>query len=196
MPRLVRSAVAVAAVLLATAPAAGAKEITGMKICGQGGCADLDRGVGQRFHNTGALGGPSLDRDPGRVPYYRLVMLFGDGNGGVAGRVTLAYSSRLRAVLDTQGGGVWSRVRDRVAVRLDRAAAGLVPLHATRLTTDGAGVREPEVWEPWREAEAADAAPDGDGDGGLPSPVLAGVPAALLLGLVLVLVRFGRRERG
>ncbi len=55
MPRLVRSAVAVAAVLLATAPAAGAKEITGMKICGQGGCAALERGVGQRFHNTGAL---------------------------------------------------------------------------------------------------------------------------------------------
>ncbi len=79
------------------------------------------------------------------------------------------------------------------------ASTGLPPgscrCHAARLTTDGAGVRKPEVWEPWREAAAADAASDGDGDGGLPSPLLAGVPAALLLGLVLVLVRFGRRER-
>ena len=194
MPRLVRSAVAVVAVLLAAAPAASAKEITGMKICGREGCAALERGVGQRFHNTGALSGAALERDPGQVPYYRLVMLFGDGNGGVAGRVSLAYSPRLRAVLDTQGPGTWSRVKDSVAARLDRSAGGLTPLSAAQLTTDGAGVREPEVWEPWREAEAADA--DADDGGGVPRPVLAGVPAVLLLGLGVVLVRFGRRERG
>lgn len=194
MPRLVRSAVAVVAVLLAAAPAASAKEITGMKICGREGCAALERGVGQRFHNTGALSGAALERDPGRVPYYRLVTLFGDGNGGVAGRVSLAYSPRLRAVLDTQGPGTWSRVKASVAARLDRSAGGLTPLSATQLTTDGAGVREPEVWEPWREAEAADAEAD-DGGGGVPRPVLAGVPAVLLLGLGVVLVRFGRRER-
>ncbi len=193
MPRLVRSAVAVVAVLLAAAPAAAAKEITGMKICGREGCAALERGVGQRFHNTGALSGAALERDPGKVPYYRLVMLFGDGNGGVAGRVSLAYAPRLRAVLDTQGPGTWSRVKDSVAARLDRSAGGLTPLPGARLATDGAGVREPEVWEPWRAAEAQ--AADADDDGGLPRPLLAGVPAVLLLGLVLVLVRFGRRER-
>ena len=194
MPRLVRSAVAVVAVLLAAAPAAAAKEITGMKICGREGCAALERGVGQRFHNTGALSGAALERDPGKVPYYRLVMLFGDGNGGVAGRVSLAYSPRLRAVLDTQGPGTWSRVKDSVAARLDRSAGGLTPLPRARLShrrrrRAGAG----GLGALARGRGQADA--DADDDGGLPRPLLAGVPAVLLLGLGVVLVRFGRRER-
>jgi hypothetical protein len=193
MPRLATTALAVSAVLLAAAPVAAAKEITGMKICGREGCVALDRGVGQRFHNNGALYAGSLGRDPGRVRHYRLVMLFGDGNGGIAGRVSMAYSPRLRAVLDlgSDPSAGWSRIKDSAAARLDRRAAGLTPLPATRLTAGGgesAGVRPPEVWEPWREAEEADA----DAEGGLPRPLLAGVPAALLLGLVLV--RFGRRR--
>ena len=60
----------------------------------------LKSGVGQRFHNTGALWRAVPRPRPGTgARYYRVVMLFGDGNGGVAGRVSIAYSPQLRAVL-------------------------------------------------------------------------------------------------
>ena len=120
-------------------------------------------------------------------------MLFGDGNGGVAGRVSMAYAPRLRAVLalDAEPSAVLvarhglGRRSPRPERRRAHAAARRRLICQRRRT---AGVRPPEVWEPWREAEAADA----EADGGLPRPLLAGVPAALLLGLVLV--RFGRRR--
>ena len=184
MPRLARSVLLMSAVLLTATPVAIAKEVTGMKICGRDGCAALKRAEAQRFHNDGTLYGASLERDPGRVRHYRLVMLFGDGNGGVAGRVALAYAPQQRAVLAL--GAVpampWQRVSDSAAGRLNRLAGGLAPLAGSRLPAAEGTSLPPEVWEPWRDAEGADA----DDGGGLPRPLLAGVPAALAVGLGLV----------
>ncbi len=189
MPRLARTALLLSAVLLGAAPAAGAKEVTGMKICGREGCVALKNGVGQRFHNSGALYAGSLPRDPGPVRAYRLVMLFGDGNGGVAGRVSMAYSPQLRAVLplDAEPSAVWSRVTDSAAARLSRLAGELSPLPARHLRAADGTALPPEVWEPWREAAAAEP----EADDGLPRPLLAGVPAAalLLLGVGFVWLR-------
>ena len=190
MLRLARNAMLMSAVLLAAAlvaaTAATAKEIAGMKICGRDGCAALKPAEAQRFHNDGSLYGPSLERDPGRVRHFRLVMLFGDGNGGVAGRVSMAYAPQQRAVLalDADPPMPWQRVSDSAAARLSRLAGGLAPLPGSRLRAGEGTALPPEVWEPWRESEATD-----DG-GGLPRPLLAGVPAAaLLLGVGLLLLR-------
>ena len=123
-----------------------------MKICGREGCVALKNGVGHRFHNSGALYAGSLPRDPGPVRAYRLVMLFGDGNGGVAGRVSMAYSPQLRAMLplDAEPSAVWSRVTDSAAARLSRLAGELSPLPARHLRAADGTALPPEVWEPSR----------------------------------------------
>jgi hypothetical protein len=173
--------------LLAVAPGAAAKEVTGMKICGREGCAPLKHSVAQSFHDDGSIYGRPLAHDPGPVRGFRLMMFFGDGAGETVGRVSLAYAPALRAVLSTDAvpATPWQRVSPAAARHLDRAAGALTPFAAKRLRSADAGVTKPKVWKPWKEAAAADA-----DDGGVPTPLLAGVPAvALLLGLGLLVLR-------
>ena len=155
-----------------------------MKVCGREGCASLERSVAQGFHDDGSLYGSSLARDPGAVRHFRLKLLFGDGSGGTAGHVSMAYAPGVRAVLSTDAvpAAPWQRVSDSAARRLTRAAGTLTPFAARRLEPADAGVEEPKVWKPWQEEERAE-------EGGIP-PLLAGVPAvALLLGLGLLALR-------
>jgi hypothetical protein len=171
--------------LLAAVPGAAAKEINAMKICGREGCAPMKRSVAQSFHDDGSLYGPLLAREPGRVRHLRLTMFFGDGTGENVGRVSLAYAPALRAVVSTDPGPAtpWQRVSPGAARRLDRAAGTLTPFAAKRLRSVDVGARKPKVWKPWKEAGANDG-------GGIPRPLLAGVPAAaLLLGFGLLVLR-------
>jgi hypothetical protein len=189
MPRLVPPALLISIFLLAAAPGAVAKEISGMKICGREGCVPLKPGVAQRFHNTGALNGKLLRSDPGPVPHYRLIMLYGDGNGGIAHRGTSAYAPSLRAIvpLDANPPVSWWRVTRRAAARLNGIARDLTMFGARRLKVDN-GVEPPKVYRAWREADVADS------DDGLPPPLVAGLPAVFLVGLGLF--AFRRRRAG
>ena len=149
-----------------------------MKICGREGCAALERRVGQRFHDDGALYGPLARRAiPGAVPHYRLVMLL---------RATATAESPAACRWPTRrgcgrcwtprGGGVWSRVRDSAGRRLDRSPPGsrrCTPRRLTRTTPawrsrrSGSRGARPRRRMPRRMATY----------GGLPRPLLAGVPA-------------------
>ena len=167
--------------LLAIAPAATAKEVSGMKICGREGCIPVKRAQG--FHDDPSFYGATLARDPGPVRWYRLAMLFGDDSGETIGRVRLAYAPSVRAIysLDAAPATPWQRVSPSGARRLARTAEGLTPFASRRF-------EGPEPPEPARLPQPANA-PE-SGDGGIPRPLLAGVPAAaLLLGLGLLLLR-------
>lgn len=176
MPRPIVTAIAVTTALLAAAPAAAAKEISGMEICGREGCHSFSRAAAQRYHDTGALGGAGIGRHPRRVPYYRLRLLIVSGPDHPPVEVPLAYAPSLRAVLplEAEPPVPWSRLAGAVARRLDARARGLTTFPAKQL-------RASIPPSPEKQAET--------GDDGLPRPLLAGVPAVLLLGLGLVLLR-------
>jgi hypothetical protein len=97
--------------------------------------------------------------------------------------VRFAYAPAVRAVysLDALPATPWQRLAGRGAARLDRLAGGLTPFAARGFETS-------EPPEPATLPQPAKA-PEGD-DGGIPRPLLAGVPAAaLLLGLGLLVLR-------
>ncbi|HEX2414560.1 MAG TPA: hypothetical protein VHJ37_05020 [Thermoleophilaceae bacterium] len=194
MPRLILTAVLTTIVVLSAAPGAGAKVITAMKVCGPDRCVQLERTAAQRYHDRGGLEGRSIDHAMGATPHYRLTTFFGDGQGGTAARFVLAYSPPLKATLPLDSGSLtapypWRRVPPSAARRLSRLTQGIEPFPAKRLAAGvHTGARDslpPETFQP------ADATPHEDG-GGLPKPLLAGAPVALLLGLGLVGWRRGR----
>lgn len=195
MPRLPLPAALMTIAVLTAAPGAAAKEITAMKICGVDSCAHLKRSTAQRLHDTGGLGGAPMSAGLSRAPYYRAVVTIGDGRDDSAGHFSMAYAPRLHAVLplDAEPPGAWMRLPDAVAKTLDRATRHIEPIPAERLrarASTGTAL-PPEVRKPSQAAEAKN-------DGGLP-PLLAGVPAVLVLGLglgVLLLRRRGWREAG
>jgi hypothetical protein len=169
--------------LLAIAPAATAKEVTGMKICGREGCAMLKHSLAQGFHDDASFYAGELTHDPGPVRWYRLAMLFGDESGETIGRVRLAYAPSVRAIysLDAQPATPWQRVSAAGARRLASATGTLTPFAARPFAAPGPP--EPATLPQPEKAPEAD-------DGGIPRPLLAGVPAgALLLGLGLLLLR-------
>jgi hypothetical protein len=182
MPRPTTTAALITIALLAAAPGAAAKEITGMEICGREGCAPFKKADVQRYHDDGALDGAALDRNPGPVPYYRLRLLIGQGDGPPV-EVPLAYAPSLKAVLplDAEPPVPWSRLADAVARRLDRRASGLTTFPAKQLRS-ATQPTPPSTPPPPKQDEEA------SGDG-IPRPLIAGVPAVLLLGLGLVLLR-------
>ena len=140
MSRLPLPAALMTIAVLATAPAATAKEITAMKICGADRCAQVKRSTAQRLHDTGGLGGAAMSTAVGRAPYYRVIATIGEGTDDSAGHFALAYAPRLKAVLplDAYPPAEWTRLSDEVAKLLDRlarpyrAAAGQAPLAPTR----------------------------------------------------------------
>jgi hypothetical protein len=187
MSRLPLPAALMTIAVLTAVPGAAAKEITAMKICGADSCAQLKRSTAQRLH--GGLGGAPTSAAVGRVPYYRVVVTIGDGRDDSAGHFSMAYAPRHDAVLplDSHPPGPWMRLSDATAKTLDRVAGRIEPIPAERLRvrSSPATAPSPRVRKPSQEAEAKD-------DGGLP-PLLAGVPAILIVGLGLGLLVLRRR---
>jgi hypothetical protein len=174
--------------VLSTAPGAGAKVITAMKVCGPDRCVELERAAAQRYHETGGLEGPQIGRAVGPTSHYRVTTYIGDGQGNRAGHFAMAYSPRLKAMLPLDGDPLaspypWRRVSAEAARRLARLTRDIEPFPARRFAASVAktanGSLPPETFQP------ADASVREDG-GGLPKPLLAGAPAALLLGLGIV----------
>lgn len=189
MSRLPLSAALMTIAVLACAPGAAAKEITAMKICGADRCAHVKRSTAQRLHDTGGLGGAAMSTAVGRASYYRVIATIGDDTGHAAGHFALAYAPRLQAVLplDAYPPGEWTRLSDKVAKLLARLTRQIEPLPAKQLRAEppAGTAAPPRVWKPWQEADAKDGR-------GLP-PLLAGVPAVLVLGLGVGLVLLRRR---
>lgn len=192
MPRLITCAVLTIIVLLAAAPGAAAKVVKAMKVCGPERCVRVERAAAQRYHENGGLEGPSIGGTATRVPFYRITTFIGDGQGNTAGHFSLAYSRRLDATIPLDADplpqpAAWRRLSPDAARRLARLTRHLEPFRARRLeaaraaesakAADNSGDSlPPETYRP------AGAAESGDEDG-LPAPLLAGAPLALLAGL-------------
>ncbi len=192
MPRIL-SAVLTTIVLLSAAPAASAKVITAMEVCGADRCVRVERAVAQRYHESG-FGGPVLSRGVGATTHYRVTTYVGDGQGNPAAhRFVMAYSPRLEAVLslDLRPTGPpfeWMVVSGDAERGMSRMTQGIAPFPGRQLA---AGLAEsandslpPETYRPA-------VAPSSESDGGLPKPLIAGAPVALLVGLGIA----GRRRR-
>ena len=190
MPRLILPVVLMTIVVLGAPPGVAAKEIRAMTVCGADRCAKVERATAQRWHETGGLEGPPLSPPSRRAPYYRVTTFIGEPGGGPAGHFSLAYIPRLDAVLPlaSEPPAPWMRVSGSVAKQLAPLARGMTPLPAKQLDDAPAevtgGALAPEVYTPPRAAEA-DA---------LPRPLLAGLPAVLLLGLVFAFFALRRRR--
>jgi MYXO-CTERM domain-containing protein len=186
-------ALAASAALLVPSTGASAKEITSMKVCGKDGCKRIDLSTAQRFHDLGGLEGSPMSGARAKLgPYYRMVVGLGDDRGHTVGRFATAYLPRERAAipLDGRPDPHWVKLSDSAARGLRRLTGGLAPIPARRLratlgstTADFSGALPPEVRQPWAKAS------DEDPDGSLPKPLVAGAPAALLLGLGLIWLR-------
>jgi hypothetical protein len=184
MPRPILTAVLVSIVLLVAAPAAAAKNVTSMRVCGPDRCAEIGKAAAQRFHDAGGIEVHELGRRLGRVAFYRVTTFFGAGQDDRAAHFSQAYAPSAKAVLplDTAAAGGWMRVSDRAARRLERTTRGIEPFPARRFASvaHAGDSLPPAVYQP---APAA-----AGNERGI--PLLAGVPAAaLLLGLGLVVWR-------
>ena len=174
MSRLSLPAVLSSIALLSAAPGAEAKEIAAMKVCGPDRCVHLKRTVAQRLHDAGALEGVPISDAVERATYYRVTIRADDGSGRHVGRFSLAYAPRPRAVLplDVSPTPTWARLPEPAAARLARLTRGITPFPARRFpASTGAGALPARVYQP---------AGDADG-GGVPGPLLAVVPVALVL---------------
>lgn len=192
MPRLILPTVLTTVVCLSGAPGAAAKQITAMKVCGADRCVKVERAIAQRWHEDGGLEGPPISAAPRPAAYYRVIIFVGEPGGGPAGQFSLAYMPRPRAVLplDTDSPAPWMHVSGPAAKRLASVTGGVTPLPAKRLGPDMAraagGALPPRVFAP--------ASADPAADDGLPRPLLAGVPAVLMLASALSLFALrGRR---
>lgn len=155
-PHIVLSALLATAVLAAP-PAAQAKQIDALTVCGADGCQRVDRAIGQALHG---LGGAAPATAPRAASHYRLVMEMGDGQR-TFGTQRLVYVPGARAL---GGDGGWTRVDAVTAAKLDRAVTGRLALPGADLAKTVAAVaapgtsRPPEVILP----PASDPAPSGD----------------------------------
>jgi hypothetical protein len=121
---------------LAAGPAAQAKQIDALTVCGADGCREVPRAIGQALHE---LGGAVLATTPRPAPHFRLVMRIGDGHR-TFGTDRVIYVPSARAI---GGGGGWSRLERGAAAKLERAVAQRQPLPAAKLPDSTAAVAQP-----------------------------------------------------
>lgn len=124
--------VSVAALLLA--PAAAAKQIVALQVCGAHGCVDVDAPPGLHGY-PGATGGVSVT--PPAAPFHEVKVSM-DGDHWA----TLWYvpSRRLFAVSDPTGAVRWGPSSQRVDLLIEAAAEGVVP-HVPRAVAATIGDR-------------------------------------------------------
>lgn len=146
--------------LLAAAPSAHAKQINSMAVCGNDGCRDVDRAIGQALHGAGSA--PTV-ATPRRAPHYRFILRIGDDQQ-TFGTDRLVYVPSAQAL---GGAGGWWRVDRGTAAKLQDALATRRPLPAAELPSTAAAIArpdsngQPEVITPPAStpAEAADGGP-------------------------------------
>jgi hypothetical protein len=123
--RLVQLIVVV--ILLATAPAAGAKELTA-QVCGAGGCVTVsDRGQSGALHSTGVRAGP-----PDPAPFY--VVRFRETEPGRPIAWSYLYVASARAMRGNEFGSGpvrWMRAPSLIVSILGELTNGLEPYPAS-----------------------------------------------------------------
>ena len=164
---------AVAALILALAPAAAAKEITKAEVCGPGGCAR----VGDEAGRAALMEGGSPRTPPPAAPYYEVRMEM-DHGGEDVGTFSFAAVPEQRAFRADDG--AWYEMPPEMVALVGKVAAGERPFPASGLI--GAAAPPPEP-----RAAAADT-----GNRLWPEGVLI---AAALAAAGLLLVRASRRPR-
>jgi hypothetical protein len=166
---------AVAALALAAAPAASAKEITKAEVCGADGCAAAAGGDRQTLGNGGPTRTP-----PAAAPFYTLRITVDHGDGATTSWEMTAVPAR-RALRAEDG--TWLDMPPDVAAVITKLAAGHRPFPASALT-GAAPAPKP------RPAAAADA-----GSALWPEAVLIALALAVGGGFVVRAARGSRRFR-
>jgi hypothetical protein len=171
---------------LAAAPAAQAKQISGLTVCGADGCGQVDRAIGQALHE---LGGAAIAGSPRAASHYRLVLKIGDGRR-TFGTQRLVYVPGQRAV---GGDGGWTRVDAGTAAKLDRAVGGRAPIAAGDFARTVAIVAAPGTSLPPEVVPPPATDPAPSGDTGMPWWVfgIGALVAIIALGLLARLRRGG-----
>jgi hypothetical protein len=178
------------------APAAPAKGVTGLTVCGQDGCVDRTRLVHAALADPdGQLGydlmqGDATVADPGPARFVRFRQHIGH-DGEDVGSVKTVYFPDLGIQLFEDG--TYHRISAASRPALDRLVAGVRPFPASAL-----GVQHVQDAEPAADVTPAAVPPatPGDGDGGGP-PAAAWVAAAAVagVGLFIMMARWRRRGR-
>jgi hypothetical protein len=183
--------VAVAAVAMALAAPAVAKEIETTTVCGADGCKDVE--VNGNAH---ALldGGPSGADAAEPAPFFRIRLGIGDGSGKIFERFTILYVPSAEKVRGMDG--VWMNAPTAAVRALERVTRGREPIPARRLKATPS--EETQIAGTSLPPEIVGPPDDGSGGGG------GGLPSALIViaaggGVVLLTVARwtrGRRPRG
>jgi hypothetical protein len=120
MQRLVLAAVA--ALVLAAAPAAAAKEITKAEVCGPDGCATVDDEQGRTILTNG---GPPRT-PPTAAPYYDLRLTMSEGDQDV--KLSAAAVPARHALRGDDG--TWMEMPPEMTALIEKVAAGQRPYPA------------------------------------------------------------------
>ena len=202
--RTLASLIPLVALAWAVTPAADAKKIEAVEVCGSSRCVDV------RGDDMFALAEPgppfygyrSGDAPRRSSPFYRVAITVGGGGGHESFHVDLLPRAGLVRGTD----GAWTRLTARARRALARATADLPPLPASRLdpggASPGAGAVSPSGSGTGAAQSPADARPASSSEeqetaglGHEPWPWLAlGLAVVLLAGGAWVLR--ARRQRG
>jgi len=118
---------AVAALALAAAPAAGAKEISNAEVCGANGCAGVSGEADRLALMTGS--GKSIAAPP-EAPYYEASAVY--SHGGQSKTVGFVAVPRHRAV--SYEGGPWYEITPAQSALISKLAGDRQPFPAAGLT--------------------------------------------------------------
>jgi LPXTG-motif cell wall-anchored protein len=179
------------ALVLALPPAAGAKEVGSLALCGTDGCHGVKGSQAKRdFENGAREAQPPAQAEPFLELRVRIRAHEGERIPGFSLRY-LPTAGLLRST-DERGGAAWTRPAPALAAALRQAARGLRPKPAALLGSlrpaPPARARVDEVVVPAVDRDAGRAGGDG-----APWLVLAGAAGALALGLAAL--RTLRRRR-
>jgi hypothetical protein len=185
-----------AAVVLAPAGPAAAKELTTLSVCGADGCVSrTDRLADAKRGHDGLLDVGTPMADPGAAPFVRLKLGIGDGRGRVFGRDVMVFVPRSGLV--RAGDGVWYQLPPAGLAFFRAAARGVARLPASRLPPPPAPPPAPPA-EPVAAAAPAHHAPaaPAGGDGGPSAALVVGLAAFAVAVAACASFAWRRRRAG
>ena len=170
---------------LAAAPAAQAKQVNALTVCGADGCREAPRAIGQALHDHGWAASATRPRP---APHFRFILGIGDDHQTFA-TDRLTYVPSTRAIGGQDG---WWRVDRGTAAKIERALAKRRPLPAAKLRATAATVAERGASPPPAVASAPTDQQPAASDGGLGWWALSAATLAAMLALSLWRLRRGR----